>query len=75
MGDLKYVVVKDDCVKRFAVFHDTEQEAVEEAKRLAKKEGCRFFILALIGQVYVEDRPIKTELWGGYILCQRNGQG
>jgi len=39
--------------------HETEAAAIEEAKRLAKKEGCEFFVLKAIGYVELPEPPVS----------------
>jgi len=40
--------------------HETRELAIEEAKRLCKKEGDKFFILEAVAAVFPEIPPIKV---------------
>lgn len=55
----RYAVVKDNMEKRFTKWHETEEEAIEEAKRLCQKEGMPFTVLKEIGCATVA--PIPAE--------------
>ena len=45
----RYAVVKDGIDKRFSKWHDSEDIAIEEAKRLCQKEGVPFTVLVEVG--------------------------
>ena len=45
----RYAVVKDGIDKRFSKWHDSEDIAIEEAKRLCQEEGVPFTFLVEVG--------------------------
>lgn len=58
----KYVVVNGwQLEKRFTKFHETREQAIEEAERLCKKEKVPFYVLEVIGEVQIADVPVKWE--------------
>jgi hypothetical protein len=62
---IQYAVVRDNTMnKTFSVWHDSANEAFEEAERLARKEPSgKFYVLKLVGIVTPEKIPVKTDRW------------
>ena len=59
----KFWMVWNPLGRQPAVRHDTEQEAITEAERLASKhEGHPFFVLCAVSLSRVEPRNITTRL-------------
>lgn len=58
-SDGEYAVVRDqtqcDRQRYFTKLHDRREDAINEAKLLAQKEGNKFLVLKVIG--YAEQQP------------------
>lgn len=55
-----YAVVKESHNRfEFSRFHETLEEAKEEAERLARKENACFYVMKVVGKAYVEQYPVK----------------
>jgi len=61
---MKYAVVREEHYMNFKKWHETYQEAEQEAERLCRKENVPFFILATMGRCHIEEVPVK---WMRYI--------
>lgn len=60
MSNCKYAVVRAYNDNRtFSKFHDSKEEAFQEAERLCRKEETRFFVLELVGYVDIDKAPVK----------------
>ncbi len=60
---IKFAVVRDNEMnKTFSKWHESANDAFEEAERLARKEPSgKFYVLKLCGIVTPEKIPVKTE--------------
>lgn len=58
---MKYAVVREEHYMNFRTWHETYEEAEQEAERLCRKENVPFFILAAIGHCHIEEVPVKWE--------------
>ena len=57
----RYAVVKDGVNKVFHRWHESEDLAIEEAKRLAAKEQASFIVLKEIGEAYLAMNPVEFQ--------------
>jgi hypothetical protein len=58
----RFVVVRNGRGAKFSVWHDSFDEAKNEAKRLAQKERVPFTVLQEIGVAYVEETPVTFKV-------------
>lgn len=60
---MRYAVVKDQLRYSFSKFHDTLEEAKIEAERLCQQEQIPFFIVKVLGCVFIANPkpPVKWE--------------
>jgi hypothetical protein len=50
-------------LKSFSTYHDTKKEAILEAQRLCRKEGCLFLVFQSVASVEPANIPVNvTEL-------------
>lgn len=60
-----FAVVRDvSAVKSFVKWHETEDEAVAESKRLAAKENATFFVVRVIGKSMPAEPPVVYQYFG-----------
>ncbi len=68
MSKPRFAVVRDTGTTyipkeyRFAVWHELEHEAVEEAMRLCRKEKATFIVLKEIVRYSVKEIPIEVDI-------------
>ena len=64
MKRIAYAVVRENgSTYSFSKWHDSKEDAVVEAERLAKKERGSFLVLKLVGYSAVQEFPIETKTW------------
>ena len=57
---MSYAIVKENNNQyTFSKFHETLEEAEQEAERLCRKERTTFYILELKKKCYIEETPVK----------------
>lgn len=54
----RFAVVRDDIDHTFRKWHETEKDAIEEAKRLAQKEQLTFIVIKEVGVAFTEEIPV-----------------
>ena len=65
MIENRYAVIKaslddtNETLKSFRIWHNTYDEAREEAKRLCQKEHCQFVIIRAISKCNIGNLPVE----------------
>lgn len=54
----KYGVIRDSMPLQFQIWHETFEDAKNEAERLAKKDGKTFIVLKSVGMAMPEKPPV-----------------
>ena len=57
----KYAVVKAVNEKRFTKWHDTFNEAHDEAERLCRLEKRPFYVISAMARCFIEETPVKWD--------------
>jgi len=60
---IQYAVTTFSQGYSFSVFHQTKDEALEEARRLCRKTQKEFLVLKLVARLGPDKLPIKEEVW------------
>lgn len=55
-----YLVLRDEPLLKATKRHETKDEAVAEAKRLAQKERNRFFVAEIVCVVHLAEAPVHV---------------